>query len=547
MPLGCAGELLLEGPLVGQGYLNDQEKTAAAFIDDPAWLVRGGSGVPGRRGRLYKTGDLVYYNPDGTLQFVGRKDAQVKINGQRVELGEIAHYVQRCLAVEGGAAADADKARPSVVVEAVMPAGGGKKVLAAFVAVKAAATADDSNAAATIHRLCGRIEDRLAQFVPAYMIPTAYIAIDEIPMTATGKTDRRRLRAMGEAMTLEQLAATNPSRAERRAPTTDEEKHLQRLWARVLGIDADSIGLDDSFLRIGGDSIGAMRLVAAAREEGLSLTVVEVFRQPRLVDLALATCILGDGAAEDPIAPLSLLSEEHRTQVTYEIAAQLCGIGASQVQDVFPCTPMQEGLLAMTARRAGNYVSRQELLLRQDVNPEQVEQAMWTTIAAMPILRTRIVDLRGQGLVQVVTTTEAAVGEDSAGEIGLGTRLATYYIQKQQAPAGGDCRVRWTFVWTLHHALYDGWSVPILYKAFLDAYLNVPVASPTPFQRFIKHVSSAQCDDVAAYWEGQLAGSEAVVFPALPTISHQPQADKAIEHVISDMRWRADDVTPSTI
>ncbi|EJP60951.1 nonribosomal peptide synthase [Beauveria bassiana ARSEF 2860] len=532
VPFGSTGELLLEGPL----------KTAVAFIEDPAWLVRGGPGVSGRKGRLYKTGDLVYYNPDGTLQFVGRKDAQVKINGQRVELREIEHQVQRCLAVEEGV----DRGQPSPVVEAVMPAGGSKKVLAAFVVVEAKA---DRNAIAAIWRLCGGIEDRLGRSMPAYMIPTAYIAIKEIPMTATGKTDRRRLRAMGEAMTLEQLAATNPSRAKRRrAPTTEKEKLLQRLWARVLGIDADSIGLDDSFLWIGGDSIGAMRLVAAAREEGLSLTVADVFRQPTLVDLAPAACQLDNGDVEDLVPPLSLLGGKYRTQATYEIVAQLCGIKASQVEDVFPCTPMQEGLLAMTARREGDYVSRQEFLLRQDVEPERLEQAMRATIATMPILRTRVVDLPGQGLVQVVTTTEAAVGEDDAGEMKLGARLQAYHIQREAQAwhDGTEEKSRWLFTWTLHHALYDGWSTPILYKAISDAYHNVPVALATPFQRFVKHVGSVQRDDVMAYWESQLAGSEAVVFPALPFTSHQPQADETMDHAITDVRWRDDNITPST-
>ncbi|OAA52165.1 nonribosomal peptide synthase [Beauveria brongniartii RCEF 3172] len=178
------------------------------------------------------------------------------------------------------------------------------RVLAAFIAFEGEA---DGNATATIWRLCGGIEDRLGRSVPAYMIPTAYITVDEIPMTATGKKDRRRLRAMGEAMTLQQLAAMNPSRVARRAPTTEKEKRLQRLWARVLGIDANSIGLDDSFLRIGGDSIGAMRLVAAAREEGLSLTVAEVFRQPTLEDLA-RNISHGDYTSFHSYTPLSMVS-----------------------------------------------------------------------------------------------------------------------------------------------------------------------------------------------------------------------------------------------
>ncbi|KAJ0123682.1 hypothetical protein J7T55_012151 [Diaporthe amygdali] len=94
VPLGAVGELLLEGPLVGLGYLHDSERTAASFIADPVWLLAGAVGRPGRHGRLYKTGDLVRYREDGSLIFAGRKDTQIKIRGQRIELGEIEHVLR---------------------------------------------------------------------------------------------------------------------------------------------------------------------------------------------------------------------------------------------------------------------------------------------------------------------------------------------------------------------------------------------------------------------------------------------------------------------
>ncbi|POR38263.1 Nonribosomal peptide synthetase-like protein [Tolypocladium paradoxum] len=103
LPLGCIGELLLEGPLVGSGYVNEPEKTAATFIEDPLWLLQGAPGRPGRHGRLYKTGDLVRYNEDGSLTFFGRKDAQVKIRGQRVELGEIEQILRSHRSVDDAA------------------------------------------------------------------------------------------------------------------------------------------------------------------------------------------------------------------------------------------------------------------------------------------------------------------------------------------------------------------------------------------------------------------------------------------------------------
>ncbi|KAE8823753.1 hypothetical protein PTNB85_09878 [Pyrenophora teres f. teres] len=96
-PLGSMGELLVEGPILARGYLNDVNKTEAAFINDPAWLLEGYRGHAGRRGRLYKTGDLVRYDVNGNLVYLGRKDSQVKVRGQRVELGEIEHHVRECL------------------------------------------------------------------------------------------------------------------------------------------------------------------------------------------------------------------------------------------------------------------------------------------------------------------------------------------------------------------------------------------------------------------------------------------------------------------
>jgi aryl carrier-like protein len=126
----------------------------------------------------------------------------------------------------------------------------------------------------------------LAEQLPEYMVPSAYIPVDEMPITATGKTDRRRLRDIGEALTLQELAALQPSRGERRPLATEIERRLQGMWASVLTVDAGSIGADDNFLQIGGDSIGAMRLVGAAREQGMSFTVADVFRTRRLSDLA---------------------------------------------------------------------------------------------------------------------------------------------------------------------------------------------------------------------------------------------------------------------
>ncbi|TLD11454.1 hypothetical protein PspLS_11920 [Pyricularia sp. CBS 133598] len=277
--IGEIGELWIEGPLVGKGYLGDPEKTALAFIDNPAWLVRGGPGCPGRHGRLYRTGDLVRYDTDGVLHFIGRKDDQVKIRGQRVELGDIEHHLKECLV---------DYPDVGVVVEIVQPAQSETKIVVAMLALETAAHDDK-----ILSQILDSIDAQLGDRLPAYMIPGAYIPLANFPMTATGKTDRRRLREMGAAMTLQQLAALNPASSgnhNRTAPSTKMELQLQQLWAEVLGISPESIAAEDSFLRIGGDSVAAMRLVALARKQGLLLTfelVLHQLYQPKISNIPL--------------------------------------------------------------------------------------------------------------------------------------------------------------------------------------------------------------------------------------------------------------------
>ncbi|OBT64868.1 Nonribosomal Peptide Synthase (NRPS) [Pseudogymnoascus sp. 23342-1-I1] len=539
-PPGCIGELLLEGPLVSRGYLNDPEKTATAFIEDPAWLLRGARGSPGRHGRLYKTGDLVRYNEDGSLTFIGRKDTQVKIRGQRVELGEVEHHMRRSLV---------DAADASVVVEVITPEGSSNPMLVAFVGLAQAADGIDEGVKAAMRKVTAGAEEKLAEVLPAYMIPSAYIPVSKMPMTATGKTDRRRLREIGGSLTLEQLAELNEPRAERRLPTTAAESQLQQLWAAVLGVEVDSIGVDDSFLRIGGDSVGAMRLVGAARDQGLSLTVADVFKQPRLSEQALLVNADGGVVGEGPL-PFSLLNNGLDKDAGCSCAATLLGVGAAQIEDIFPCTPLQEGLLAMTAKRKGDYINRSVLELQDGVDVDRFRVAWEDVRATMPILRTRIIDLPGQGLVQVVANEQIEwlegndlavfVDNDKQRQIGLGTTLSRHGLVSDRD------REKTYFVWTMHHALYDGWSMPLMLDEVEKAYRRESREALVPFQAFVKHIASVDKGSARAYWQAQLAGSEATSFPALPTPTYQPVADSTLRHHVAELEWPRNDITAST-
>ncbi|UKZ75698.1 putative secondary metabolism biosynthetic enzyme [Trichoderma virens FT-333] len=250
VPFGCVGELLLEGPQVGRGYLGDPERTAVSFIHDPVWLIKGPPGGAGRSGRLYKTGDLVQADQNGMLTLIGRKDAQVKIRGQRVELGEVEHHILESI----------DEA-VQVVAEVIVPSGdGASPMLAAFLVLDNAAV-HNTVRAAKIHHITADSQKRFRDSLPVYMTPTVLFYVAVMSKTVTNKINRRRLREMGSVYSVQELAEMRTQAGgPKREPKKPIEKHLHVLWSRILNLKPSSIGLGDSFAQLGGDSISAMIL-----------------------------------------------------------------------------------------------------------------------------------------------------------------------------------------------------------------------------------------------------------------------------------------------
>lgn len=202
LPDGAIGELLIEGPILLDRYIGNVVDTLP-FVS-PTWLERGfPPGFPGRQGRLFKTGDLVRCDCNGDLLIIGRKDAQVQIHGERVELSEVEHNVRRFLKRDVGVAA-----------EMITPTGCAKPMLAAFLATGDDATPSPGDSQRVLQDLTTGVE-RMAEYVPQTFIPALFIAVESIPMTVAGKTHRRRLREMGASMTLEQLASEHLSHVRR--------------------------------------------------------------------------------------------------------------------------------------------------------------------------------------------------------------------------------------------------------------------------------------------------------------------------------------------
>ncbi|KAG0157832.1 hypothetical protein PDIDSM_5342 [Penicillium digitatum] len=544
VPIGSAGELLLEGPLVAAGYRDDAVKTAAAFVDDPPFLLRGSVGHPGRRGRLYKTGDIVRYNSNGTLTFLGRKDSQVKINGQRVEFGDIESHINGSLLP--------DFSEGQALVEFVTPQGSSRPMLVAFVYFGAAVTEgmDEADLLSLAKRTAISLDERLAARIPAFMIPSAYFPLQKIAVTATGKTDRRRLREIAKDVTWDQLIATNSHSSDRCQPGTEMEIQLQILWENVLGVESSLIGAHDNFTRVGGDSVGAIRLASSARELGFTLNVADILKNPKLSDMA-KLMIRTEPSQDLSIKEFSLLKPGSDVDWAVAETSALCGVDGNQVEDLYPCTPLQEGLLALTTKRPGDYIIRCILELKRSTDVKKFCAAWEAVLESTPILRTRIIDIAEQGLVQAVikqpaqwTSAEASrlvdfLAADDEKTTGLGMPLVRFGLVQETN--------KHFFVLTLHHAVYDGWALNLVFEKLENFYAESSRHESSDFRHFVKHISSLNNDAAARFWKDQLQGSEAPTFPSLPTAMFASKSEKTISHTVEELQWPKTDVTAFTL
>jgi len=245
VPIGVDGEICIGGAGVARGYQQRADLTAATFVSDPYGTTDGS--------RIYRTGDRGRYLEDGNIVFTGRMDEQVKVRGFRIELGEIESVLREHESVT------------EAVVIALADQGNEKRLVAYVVTVP--------EASRNVSELRGYLKERL----PDYMIPSAFVYLDALPLTSHGKIDRRALPAPD---------AERPALAEAFiAPQTPTEKGLASIWTRLLGINR--VGINDNYFELGGDSLLATQLVSQLRGVfEVELPLVNLFQYPTLAELA---------------------------------------------------------------------------------------------------------------------------------------------------------------------------------------------------------------------------------------------------------------------
>jgi len=254
--VGIAGELYVSGEGVARGYTQRAELTAERFVPDPFSRTAGA--------RLYRTGDLVRWRSDGNLEFLGRLDHQVKVRGYRIELGEVEAALRQHAAVR------------EAVVLARQDAGSEQRLVAYLV------TDRESEVGVSQWR------EHLSERLPEYMIPSAFVMLEAMPLTPNGKLDRAALPAPDQQ---------RPALVDRFvAPGTGVEQTLAEIWQQVLGVA--EVGIHDNFFELGGDSILSIQIIARARREGLHLSPRQLFQHQTIAGLAGVAASAGASEAE---------------------------------------------------------------------------------------------------------------------------------------------------------------------------------------------------------------------------------------------------------
>ena len=551
MPVGAVGELIIEGPLVARGYLKDQKASEAAFIDAPKW-VHG----PRTRRRFYKSGDLVKFNPDGSLSFISRKGREIKIHGQRVELSGLEHHLLVKL-----------EHLTFVAVEAVdrsdLTRG---QTLAVFLCFKNQGTELEDPGCP--HPLLASVTDTtlssmkhadkiLAELLPLHISAFAYLPLKYMPLTVSGKIDRHKLRQLVEEISEHDMRLYSLAEKAKRLPKTRMEKRLRRFWAEALGVTVTAVGADDNLFHLGGDSITAMRLVSIASEEDIPITVAMIFQNPRLSELAAILATSSEvehfqAAASIVHRPFELLTDVDSLEMIKQEVKNQCSTTVGAIQDMYPCTPLQEGLFVLSAQHPGAYTSQNVFRLPADMarDLDRFQTAWGVVVQSTEILRTRIVQTQAHGFFQIVldepivwhsaVQLNAYLEEDRHQPMLMGqplSRFATIVTTTDEI----------FFVWTAHHAAYDGWSLSLVMQKLQQAY-HIGATTPSPpFCSFIKYITRIDKGAATNFWQSITAGIRAPSFPRLPSRRYRPHVDSSVMQSFPLRRVVGSEITPSTL
>jgi amino acid adenylation domain-containing protein/non-ribosomal peptide synthase protein (TIGR01720 family) len=341
VPVGIPGEMYVSGAGLARGYLNRPELTAQRFLTKD-------------NTRLYRTGDVAKFLPNGDIEYLGRCDDQVKIRGFRIELGEIESVL-----------CQHDQVREACVIAKE------GRLIGYLVTKSDAPTVSD-------------LRQHLLQKVPDYMVPAAFVFLKEFPLTNNGKTDRKALPEPGQ-----QRADLDTTYA---APTTDPEKTLTQIWQQVLKLE--KVGVNDHFFELGGDSILSIQIVAKARQQGLLITPKSLFDHPTIADLAKESATeRGAGVSPARAMTVSVMNQTNAQSANPK--------GKSQP---FPQTPIQHWFAEQNLPTPGHYNQSFHFTTTSPLDPKKLNQALIQIVNHHDALRLTFDNNYSQKVAPKITT-----------------------------------------------------------------------------------------------------------------------------------------------
>ncbi|MCR8717523.1 amino acid adenylation domain-containing protein [Pseudomonas syringae] len=504
LPPGVPGELYIGGAGVARGYLNQPQLTEERFIHDPFSDVASA--------RMYRSGDLVAWNADGTLDYLGRNDDQVKIRGMRIEPGEIEAVLTRQQGVKDAVVLVRDF-----------------HLLAWFTETSAV----DTDA----------LNHALRALLPGYMVPRAFTRMASLPLTANGKLDRRALPDPDPAYLLGHAYE---------APLGEVEVAMAAIWAQVLGVER--VGRHDNFFELGGHSLLAVKLVEQLRKAGLQADVHVLLNQPTLAALAACNTAATNAQAfqvpENRVPPgCTRITADMLSLVTLEqaaidrIVASVPG-GAANVQEIYPLAPLQEGILYhhLTAEQGDPYLLQWRLAFDSLERLHAWAAALQQVINRHDILRTSVVWEGLESPQQVVwrraeLTLQAVDFEPEDSQISVIDRLQRRYdarshrLDLAQAPlmrlvhAHDSSSGETVAILLFHHLVLDNTAMEVVSRE-MQAVLSEQhsaLKTPVPYRNYVAQVNLRN-DDArhTAFFSEMLADVEE---PTLPFGMHDVPAD----------------------
>lgn len=516
---GQIGELVIEGNTLARGYLGDDQKTAAAFVD-----MCIGSGAR----RVFKTGDLVRQTDSGDIVFVGRKDTQAKVHGQRLELTEIEARLAPALAA--GLKACIEKA------ESPHFSDGGAIVVFLSETMQPSGHANPEicwDRVETTLEMAVGLQAHLETVLPKSMVPSLYVPITFIPLTTSHKTNRLILRKLIQPLAFDELQKLRQAdnTATKYRELSAEELALRELWATVLNLDTQAIGPDDNFIQLGGDSVASIKLIAVARNRGITLTSALILSNPVLCVQARLAIDSGRECLEQDIRPFEMLKS--RANELRGTAAALCKLPIDEIEDVLPMTNSQMRWYGKTLVTPTALIDQYHFRLPSDVDLERFITALNSVVKATELLRARIIATGDKELFQAIIkfhvveiihfndTLEAYLSEDLDTPMGLTAALSRYAIVHR-------ANSEKVFVWTIHHAIYDGYSLPLLLQAIRDSYHGHELVSFTPFSRYLKGIGDQDLSEGEAFWTHYLLKAAWTDFPSLSSQEKSSAMDRVL-------------------